>query len=514
MTRAEVINRGLTAPQSRDESLLLPNAEQQRSQISSGHRLLKLVREKRLQLYTEAEFLGRMIYSDPGYWIDTFVPALLTSISEHVTCRVNAAIRRARKNAAAYDVKKVGVAEHITEVFYDNCWYKVREENVPRKILRQQIQRILDRGEPIELIFPIFSRKPFCPLKNRGLYPDLGEIYSLARCTEATQTANILSPTGCRLTLLADGLKYNRACRTPDEVVSAYQSALGAWKSLIVDDRVVRLVDYEQWVTEHLRQDLLSARLPLYAQRVEDLDLRFRPIFDPLAPAESLRSIEQMSDVGRQLTFTFWSIATSVNYRRLFSPAQDENVIRNYFSDEIQRLYVYFIASLHKPLRNLVVPREFFPSFGSLGPRDFCELFCALSQEAFEAAIRYVAISLVDRDLKILREICPNAIKLTIHGKPGELHLLSASHRDCSITAQHSTGGFATGVINLKYRLDREANEEVPVLLTALPPALQERSEYLGFRRLHETRQPIAYVDDPAMVADYSLHRNLQRRAQ
>src|SRR5262249_6969631 len=161
---------------------------------------------------------------------------------------------------------------------------------------------------------------------------------------------------------------------------------------------------------------------------------------------------------------------------------------------------------------DLALPREFFPSFGSLGPQDFCELFCALRIEAFEAAIRYVAISLADRDLNILRKICPNAIKLTIHGKPGELHLLSASHRDCNITAQHSTGGFAAGAINLKYRLDREANEEVPVLLTALPPSLLQRSEYLGFRRLHEAGQPIAYIDDPTTVADRSLHRNLQQR--
>jgi pyoverdine/dityrosine biosynthesis protein Dit1 len=442
-----------------------------------------------------------------------FIPALLTKISENVTSRVNAAIGRARKNAAAYDVRRVGVAEHITEALYDNHWYKVREENLPRKVLRDQIQCI-DRGEPIELIFPIFSRKPFCPLKNRGPYPDLGEIYSLARCTEATQIANTMSPTGCRLTLLADGLKYNRACRTPDEVVIAYQSALGAWKSLIADDQVVRLVNYERWVAEHLHSDLHAARLSLYAQRVEDLDRTFRPLFDPLAPAESLRSIEQTSDVGRQLTFTFWPIATSVNYRRLFWPGRGENLIPNYFSDEIQRLYIYFIASLDKPLRDLAAPREFFPSFGSLGPRDFCELFCALRLEAFEAAIRYVAISLADRDLNILREIWPNAIKLTIHGKPGELHFLSASRRDSNITAQHSTGGFATGVINLKYRLDREANEEIPVLLKALPPALLERSEYLGFRRLHEAGQPIAYVDDPTVVADRSLHRNLQRRDQ
>ena len=103
-----------------------------------------------------------------------------------------------------------------------------------------------------------------------------------------------------------------------------------------------------------------------------------------------------------------------------------------------------------------------------------------------------------------------------IHGKPGELHFLSSSHRDINITAQHSTGGITTGSdqlnFDLKYRIEREANNEVPVLVAALPAALRDRPEYEPLRRLHEARQPIAYVDNHAMVIDRALHRHLQRR--
>ena len=505
-----------TAVEPRREHSWLPHAEQRRSQISQGHRLLRQVREKRLQLYTESEFLERIAYSDASYWMDSFLPALRMKVSENITLRVNATIGRARKNAALYDVKKVGVAEHIAEAFYDNRWYKVREDNFPRKLLRDQIQQTLDRGEPIELIFPVFSRKPFSPLKNRGPLPDLGELFSLARSTEATQIVNALSPTGCRLTLLADGLKYNRACLTPDRVVEAYQSSLGAWKRLLADDGVVRIVNYEQWVADNLYPDLLTARMPRYTHHIDQLTETFRRLFNPAAPDESLRAIAATNDVGHQLAFTFWSIATSVNYQGLFSLRPSDALVPNYYCDEIQRLYLYYIASLHKPLRDLALPTEFFPSIGRLGPSDFCELFSTLRMEAFEAAIRYVAISLADRDLNVLREIQPNAIKLTIHGKPGELHFLSSSHRDINITAQHSTGGITTGSdqlnFDLKYRIEREANNEVPVLVAALPAALRDRPEYEPLRRLHEARQPIAYVDNHAMITDHTLHLHLQRR--
>lgn len=519
MAFADALDTTLQREQ-RNHDLKSPVDEHRRSQISDGHRLLDLTRQKRLRLYGEFEFLARAVHSDPSFWINQFVPALVDRISENVTLRVNAAIGRARKNAAAYDVKKIGVAEQIAEAFFDNRWYKIREENLPRPVLRDQVQESLERDEPLELVFPIFSRKPFSPLKNRGPYPDLGELLSLARCTEAAQTVNSLSPTGCRLTLLADGLKYNRACRTPDDVVRTYQSALRAWKSLIADDRVVCIANYEQWVSDRLPAGILAVRSPTYQRYVDELSALYGPRFDADTAADSLQAIAAADDVGRQLAFTFRSIVTSVNYHRLFSPhspPQGGAQIPRYWSDEMQRLYVYFAASLHRSLRDLAMPREFFASFGYLGAADFRELFAALRRDAFAAAIRYVSISLTDRDLGVLRQILPRAIKLTIHGKPGELHFLSASHRDPNITAQHSTGGVAVDAdgaqLNLKYRLEREADDEIPVLVAAPPAALHDAAAYEPLRRLHEIGQPIGYIDDAAAISDQTLHRMLHARS-
>lgn len=47
-----------------------------------------------------------------------------------------------------------------------------------------------------------------------------------------------------------------------------------------------------------------------------------------------------------------------------------------------------------------------------------------MRKEAWEAAKKYVAISLLDRELNSIKAINPNAIKFTIHAKPNELRLL------------------------------------------------------------------------------------------
>ena len=166
--------RGLMRPMPLSTSQALSNrssapplsAEQRRTQISDGHRLIRLARQKRLALYGEAEFLARCAYIDADYFMNRFIPVLLAKISDGVTVRVNAAIVRARRQAALYDVKKVGVAEYVAEAFYDSHLYNAREAHLPRPMLRDQIKATIHKGEALELLFPIFSRKPFSPIRE------------------------------------------------------------------------------------------------------------------------------------------------------------------------------------------------------------------------------------------------------------------------------------------------------------------------------------------------------------
>lgn len=492
----------------------LLNDEQRRTQISDGHRLLRITREKRLALYSESEFLSRALYVDVDYFMHVFIPSLVRKISEDVTRRVNATNGRARKNAALYGVRKSGVPEHVAEALYDSEWFKPRAGHMPRPTLRDQITAIIQRNEPIELVFPIFSRKPFSPIKNRGLFPDLAEIVCLARCIAAAQTVNTLCPTGCFLTLLADGFKYSRACRTPGSVVSSYQAGLSYWLSALTDDNVVRLVNYEQWVEGHLRTDLLPARDISYEHYCGRLREIFSSMFDPDDLNTSISRIEQHDDIGKQLAYTFWSIVTSVHYHTLFGLTRKTSLLAPYLTTDIQRLYINFIGSLRNTLPQFTLATEYFPTIGHFSPTELRGLFAALRIEAWEAAIRYVSISLTDRDLNVLREIAPNAIKLTIHGKPAEINFRSAPHRSANMTAQHSTGGFTVSSgragITFRYRLEREAENETPVLLTAPRHSPSPHNPDEPLRLLHEAQQPIAYVNDRALAMEHLLHHALE----
>ncbi len=492
------------------------NEEQRQSQISSGHRLVKLTRMKRFHLYQHEEFHAKALRVPAEYWLDHFLPALRARMNETITQRVNAAIVRARTHAKSYGVDKPGAAEFVAEAFFDNVWYKIRENNVSRPALRDQIRAILARGECLNLHLPIFSRKPFSPIKNRGPFPDLAEIHSLTRCAEAAQVINALSPTGCRITVLADGFKYNRACRTPDSFVNAYQSGLAFWVAHMDIADIVNVVNYEQWISDRLPTPLLERRPGLYERHIRDLTEAYSPLFDPDDLTHSMTAMERAGDIGNQLAFTFWSIVTSVYYEDLFAFAGGTSPYERHYGDDVQRLYVAYTSSLHRPLGTLSRRSEHLPFLGYLPPGSCADLFRTMRQSAWEAAIRYVAISLTDRDLNVLRVIEPDAIKLTVHGKKGEVHFLSATQQDAAMTAQHSTGGLGgsptAAKITFRYRLERESHGEIPILIQRLPKTAFHRARFGPLFDLQTIDQPIGYVADTALIGTGNLHTVLTRK--
>lgn len=492
----------------------LLNDEQRRSQISDGHRLLRIARQKGTQLYSQAEFHRSAVHTPASYWLSTFLPALKARMNEAVALRVTAAIARARKQSAAYGVKKLGVAEYVAEAFFDKWWFNIREENLSRAQVRDTVKAALDRSQPLSLRLPILSRKAFSPLKNRGPHTDLAEIHTLARCAEAAQVVNALSPTGCQLHILADGFKYNRACRTPTEFVTQYQESLRFWTRLLEIDDVVRVVDYEGWVTESLPPVTLSAREPRYREHCAALAARYSPMFSASNTGSSLETISATDDVGQQLAVTFASLATSVFYKSLFSGAFRAPLDR-YFHDDVQRLYVDYASTLDRPLRSLRLHGRFLPSVGHLSGSSIAELFAEMRREAWEAAIRYVAISLTDRDLAVLKRIDGGAVKLTIHAKKGELHFVSDRSQG-SMTAQHAVAGISESAgrakLTLRYRVEREAEGECPVLVEGLSDSDYEMAKYGPLYLMQKIAQPIVYVPERLATTVTSLHLALTRK--
>lgn len=510
-----LLERPHANPPSVDAKQLSIN-ERQRSQISGGHRLIRLVRQKRSQLYSRDEFIGRAVRISADYWLDSFVPALRVRMNEAIALRINAVITRTRAQSGAYGIAKPGVAEYVAEAFFDNWWFKVQESHVSRLEIRDHVRAQLAKGNPLELIFPILSRKPLSPVKNRGVHPDLGEVHSLVRCAEAAQVINALCPTGCRLTILADGFKYNRACRTPDDVVADYQRGLSFWLDRLDVADIVQLVNYENWVAEGLDTGLVSARQRLYVNYCVLLEERYGPLVDASNLVGSLPVIADKDVVGLQLVYTFWSIVTSTFYPDLLGTTVRQPSFDGY-GDEVQKLYVAYVLSLHRVLTRGSGEWGRPPPPGYVDPMRYADLFHSMREEAWGAAVRYVAISLTDRDLQVLKQIKPKAVKLTIHGKKGELHFLSATQRDAAMTAQHSTGGLAvdgdTAKITFRYRLEREGDGEQPILLEALPDTPYHKRHYGPLWNMQKCGQPIGYVPQRAAASLKNVHQIIARKA-
>ncbi|MEA3119076.1 MAG: hypothetical protein QOI13_2346 [Paraburkholderia sp.] len=498
-------------------ALALPalNVEQQRSQISSGHRLIALARKKRFYLYSQDEFASKAIRLSADYWLDHFAPALRTRMNEAMAQRINATIARARKHSHQYGVKKPGPAEFVAEALFDNWWFKAKEQNLSRTALRDHIQESLKVGRRLRLHLPILSRKPFSPIKNRGPYPDLAEIHTLARCAEAAQVIKALSPTGCEFVILADGFKYNRACQTPDTFVTAYQEGLRFWIDHLDVGDIVTLVDYEDWVQKSVPTTEAQLRTLKYEHYCKSLIGTYGPLFDPADVNSSLCAIQNVDDVGMQLGVTFWSIVTSAYYEDLFALSPSPSLAEQHYGEQVQQAYVAYVSSLHRRLDRGSFAAGLHPA-NHFASRRYTELFHGMRRQAWEAAVRYVAISLTDRDLNILKRIDRHAIKLTIHGKKGEMHFLSASQQDASMTAQHCSGGLsmsgAGAKITFRYRLERESNGESPVLIERMPDTEFNRMRYGPLHSLQLLEQPFCYTTEASLVGNGQIHSLLTRK--
>jgi len=495
------------------------NNEQKRSQISSGHRLIQLAKKNRGKLYTSNEFNAKAIFLSADFWLENFIPQLKINMSTNISNRVSAAISRARKNISFYNVDAVGISELIAEALFDNNWYKANEDNISRIEVRDKVSKILSKNKKIQLYLPILSRKPYSPVKNKGTLPDISELHTLARCAEAAYTINSLSPTGCEFIILSDGFKYNRACGTPDSEVELYQSGLKYWIDLLDIKDVVKLENYEDWVNKDLSDLLKNRREEHYNNKCIELRNEFSSYFDCNDIEKSMSKILDKSDVGNQLEFTFWSIISSVYYEELFELTEYKNLNFNerYYNDDIQKLYTLYLTSLDKNLNLYKFPSFILNLTGYLPSLRIKELFQKMRTRAWESTIKYVAISLTDRELNTLGEVNENAIKLTIHGKKGEVHFLSTTKQDANITAQHCCGGidFKNGSTKLsfKYRLERELKEEIPILIDDLVDSNFNRNKYGNIFLLSRRKQPICYVSNildfkKELINSYSLRRD------
>lgn len=309
---------------------------------------------------------------------------------------------------------------------------------------------------------PILSRKPLSPIKNKGIYPDLGEINTLLRIYSISKIISILSNCECQFIILSDGNKYRRACLTNKKIVDDYQKSLKYWIDKLKLSQHIKLIDYEEYIHSQKTNNLTEERNFLYNKKLQELSNTFDNFFNP-KDLNTLTKLYNLNSLSHQLHYTFWSIITSVNYNNLFSIDNDISLYKN---NEIQNFYISFISSLHLPVEKAIRSHIFRKDIIGEISHYKTELLVEMRKSAWEAAKRYVAISLTDRELNLLN-INNNLLKFTIHGKSNEFNFISTNRKNISITAQHSVAGFdfTSGEVNYKYRIEREHNLEQAIYI-------------------------------------------------
>ncbi len=459
--------------------------------ISSGHRLHKLAEGNSSALYSQEMFDRRALYLSIQFWKGTVLPALQLSINERVSRRLIAAAQRAKSNSNLYGRKIPGPSEICTEVFFDTQICRPNEAHISRQILHEKIRKLVKEKHRLKIGLPLFSRKPISPIKNRGYLPDLAEMASIARCYEIALILSAVYQDVVEFAIYADGKKYRRACQTPNSMIDNYQDGLKDYVVLLKASSLVQVVDYEEQVCAALGYGRTCVREDTYNENYANLCRKYAGQFNPSDLRESLKAIETKDDLGRQVAYTFNSLAYSVFYR---SGNLGDKLIQN--NDAAQSIYSEYIKTL------FINPHQedcdFYIDRTGISRRDFVDLILRMRWEAWYATLKYVAISTTDRCLDVWKELNPGGVKFTIHAKPGEISFVHTSSECKSMTAQHCVGGMKPSKGGLKvtfeYRLAREANGECPVLLGST--GIGNPKDITVLEMLMLTGQPLFYMSE------------------
>lgn len=71
--------------------------------------------------------------------------------------------------------------------------------------IKKKIIACKESGKCIEILFPLFSRKPISPIKNCGNYADIAEIYTILKIAAFVKIARNFLGKNIIFTILSDG---------------------------------------------------------------------------------------------------------------------------------------------------------------------------------------------------------------------------------------------------------------------------------------------------------------------
>ncbi|TCJ93952.1 hypothetical protein EV694_2186 [Volucribacter psittacicida] len=142
------------------------NTEQQKTQISSSHRLINITSTLRHQLSNNNYGIFDRVSSN--FLINEIFQKLEYQSNITVSKRQSALFKRAKDNLNNYNSQKLSSFEYATEALFDNYFFKNNKNFINRVEALKIIKRSIIQNGNISLVMPILSRKPFSPIKNKG----------------------------------------------------------------------------------------------------------------------------------------------------------------------------------------------------------------------------------------------------------------------------------------------------------------------------------------------------------
>jgi len=444
-----------------------------REAVISEHFMHKVNHSKDFTGLSAGCFLQKALIIDPAELRETLLPLLKECSDRFAVQRVEAAKARAIKNYHLFNLShetEVSPAEFIAEVMYDRQFSRATNETVPRAALAKKIRLLMELGEPIQMVIPALPYKCGTPLKCRGRNPDLSEVGFLLFLFEIAKTVDLLYrsviPGGDRclacVTVISDGRRFNEFLFEPEEHIFRYQEILKEWITVLTIEDYVKIEDYKK---------VLESRLPaaLYARKAairNDVYHSYLEVMSPLLDTDDmdssrLRAIECDPDPetfyaeGRFVPL-FKSLIYTINNETLAlfaarcgadmeeSYAQLTKHIFTPFAELTENDAVKIEKFISDPNALSEIPEEKFYEY----------LRKRMLMDAWDATIHYLAEIRSDRDLETdpISTCYPNAIRWTIHAKPGQFAI--QSNPACGIQVQpwHGAAVFkesSTGGIKL-----------------------------------------------------------------
>lgn len=274
------------------------------------------------------------------------------------------------------------LAHQVHAILVDS---KLGNRRNARNLTVEDISRDLDprlRSKlRLRFVLPAFPFKDQNPFRTsaRASSPDFADVALLVHMHIATQALYQVHPHGVDWVVLSDGLTYSRIFGVDDQEATDYLSRLSEWRDWLNLANTVSIVDLSDLI-RRLDGCKVAGDSGQFSRVVATLRTKLRTIF--LEAGREMRNIASVLKRGMA-----WNLNTR-SYLDRFEPD-------------------------HLWLTLKSVGTEFSSASDLLAAE--------IDERAFEAAIEYASVNLALRYLDAIELSVPDAIRSTIHPKPGQI---------------------------------------------------------------------------------------------